>query len=251
METPKTVTILGVPFSTLSFATTLQQLQTNMHSGHRPLHVITANPEIIMMAREDDTIRSLIRQADLITPDGIGAVWASSHYGHKLHERVTGMELSSGLIDYAAAHGLRVYLLGAKPESNDLAVRNLRTQYPDLRIDGHHGYFSPDEEPAVASQIADFQPHLLLVGLGMPRQELFIQRYKEEIGAKVLIGIGGVIDIFAGTVKRAPQIWQKARLEWLYRLLSQPSRWRRQLVLPQFVWTVLTDRNKPARSPEK
>ncbi|HEU4964930.1 MAG TPA: WecB/TagA/CpsF family glycosyltransferase [Bacilli bacterium] len=238
------VNILGVPFSTLSFEETLRILTENLSGGERPLHIITANPEIVMMARTNDTIRTLLHEADLVTPDGIGAVWASQYYGHKLRDRVTGMELSGGLIEYAAAHNLSVYLLGATPPSNSKAVENLRTKYPHLRITGHHGYFQSDEEPYIAEHVRTFKPDLLLVGLGMPRQELFIQTYKEQIGAKVLIGIGGVIDIFAGTVKRAPRIWQKARLEWLYRLLSQPSRWRRQLVLPQFVMTVLRDPHK-------
>jgi N-acetylglucosaminyldiphosphoundecaprenol N-acetyl-beta-D-mannosaminyltransferase len=241
------VHILGVPFSTLPFDETLSKLKAHLKSGDRPLHVITANPEIIMMAQQNETIYNLLHTVDLVTPDGIGAVWASKYYGTALQERVTGIELSSALIERAARLGLGVYLLGATPESNRLAVENLRRQFPGLRVAGRDGYFPISDDVAEAQivrEIREFGAALLLVGLGMPKQELFIRRHRDTCGAKVMIGIGGCIDIWAGTVKRAPKIWQKMRAEWLYRLLKQPSRWRRQLVLPQFVITVLTDKNK-------
>lgn len=237
------VTILGVPFSTLTLEQTVAKLEQAM-LAHTPLHIVTANPEVIMIAHRDPEVRSLIQEADLVTPDGIGAVWASKYYGTRIHERVTGMELSTALIEFAAKKGLGVYLLGASAESNRLAVENLRRQYKDLRIGGRDGYFKPEQDEEVAAEVRAFGPALLLVGLGMPRQEKFINQYKQELGAQVMIGIGGVIDVFAGTVKRAPKIWQRLKIEWLYRLLKQPSRWRRQLVLPQFVITVLTDRER-------
>jgi N-acetylglucosaminyldiphosphoundecaprenol N-acetyl-beta-D-mannosaminyltransferase len=241
------VNILGVPFSTLTFEETVDSLKDAMTKGDPPRHIITANPEIIMIAQQDDTVMRLLRQADLVTPDGIGAVWASKYYGTKLQGRVTGAELSAALIEFAAEKGLGVFLLGAKPESNRLAVENLRRKYPRLRIAGRDGYFSKEEEGSVLRQVCEFAPSLLLVGLGMPRQELFISKYKQELGVPVMIGIGGVIDILAGTVKRAPKLWQDLHLEWLYRLLSQPSRWRRQLMLPRFVIRVLTDKNRIRR----
>ena len=218
-------------------------LEQALH-GDVPLHIITANPEIIMMSRQNATVRDLLHGADLVTPDGIGAVWASKYYGQQIAGRVTGAELSGALIDYCAKAGLRVYLLGAHPESNRLAQENLRQKYPNLQIAGRDGYFGADDEARIVEEVRAFEPHLLLVGLGMPRQELFIQQYKGKIGARVNIGIGGCIDIFAGTVKRAPKLFRDLHLEWFYRLASQPSRWRRQLVLPQFVLTVLADKNR-------
>lgn len=237
------VEILGVPFSTKTFEETYAQLEQAL-GGDVPLHIVTANPEIVMIARENQTVRDLLHEADLVTPDGIGAVWASKYYGHAISGRVTGAELSSALIEHCAKQGLRVYLLGAKPESNRLAQKKLREKYPNLQIAGRDGYFGADEEAKVVEEVRQFAPHLLLVGLGMPRQELFISTYKKTIGARVNMGIGGVIDIFAGTVKRAPKLFRDLHLEWFYRLASQPSRWRRQLVLPQFVLTVLTDKNR-------
>jgi N-acetylglucosaminyldiphosphoundecaprenol N-acetyl-beta-D-mannosaminyltransferase len=237
------VEILGVPFSTLTFNETVDQL-TQAFAGDTPHHIITANPEIIMMAQDNETIMKMLHQADLVTPDGIGAVWASQFYGTKIQDRVTGAELSTALLEHCAKQGLRVYLLGAKPESNALALEKLREQFSGLQIAGRDGYFGPEQEAEVVAQVKEFAPHLLLVGLGMPRQELFIAAHKHELQAPVSIGIGGVIDIFAGTVKRAPKLWRQFKVEWLYRLLSQPSRWRRQLVLPQFVITVLRDKNR-------
>jgi len=237
------VEILGVPFSTLSFDETVAQLTAALH-GSTPHHILTANPEIIMLARENERFGQIVRSVDLVTPDGIGAVWASKFYGTKLHERVTGAELSTALIQYAAAHDLRVYLLGAAPHSLDLALQKLRAQVPNLQIAGQHGYFQPEETARVLDEVRAYAPHLLLVGLGVPRQEHFLHEHKQALGVPVMIGIGGVIDVFAGTVKRAPKLWQQLRLEWAYRLLKQPSRWRRQLVLPKFVLTVLFDKNK-------
>jgi len=237
------VNILGVSFSTLTLEETVAKLKQAMQ-GQTPLYIVTANPEIIMIARQDQEMRTLLEQADLITPDGIGAVWASKYYGTKIGERVTGMEMSTALIEYASEQGLGVYLLGASAESNRLAIENLRKRYPKLRIGGRDGYFQPEQEAEVVREVRDFGPALLLAGLGMKRQERFLSRYKQEMGVPVSMGIGGVIDVFAGTVKRAPQFWINLKLEWLYRLIKQPSRWRRQLVLPQFVLTVLTDKNR-------
>jgi N-acetylglucosaminyldiphosphoundecaprenol N-acetyl-beta-D-mannosaminyltransferase len=238
------VNILGVNFSTMTLQETVAMLEQAMSAPQKPLHIVTANPEVIMLARSDREMNELIGAADLVTPDGIGAVWASKYYGTALTERVTGMEISTALVEYAAKQGLGVYLLGAAPESNRLAIENLRKKYPTLRIDGHDGYFKPQDEARIIEKVRAFGPALLLVGLGNPRQEKFIYKYKHEMGAAVCIGIGGVIDIFAGTVKRAPKIFQDLKLEWFYRLMKQPSRWRRQLVLPRFVITVLTDKDR-------
>jgi N-acetylglucosaminyldiphosphoundecaprenol N-acetyl-beta-D-mannosaminyltransferase len=235
------VEILGVPFATLSFEETVEKLIAAMEKGDKPHHIVTAGPELIMMALNDERLMNVLRSVDLVTPDGIGAVWASKFYGHPLPGRVTGMELSTAMIEAASRRGWRVYLLGAKPEANRLALEKLRAQYPDLNIAGRDGYFGEEKFAQVIAEVKAFAPHLLLVGLGQPRQEFFIHDHKEQLGVPVMVGCGGVIDVFAGTVKRAPLVWQKLNLEWLYRLLSQPSRWRRQLALPRFVLKVLGD----------
>lgn len=237
------VKILGVPFSTLTFDETLDMLKAKLR-GTTTHHIITANPEIVMLGRQDAAFMALLQSADLITPDGVGAVWASKYYGHALHDRVTGVELSTALIEHCAEEGLSVYLLGASTQSNSMAMEKLRARFPKLRIAGHDGYFKDADLSGLLTAVKEFKPALMLVGLGVPRQEHFIAKYRSELQVPVMIGVGGCIDIFAGVVKRAPKMWQKMRLEWMYRLLSQPSRWRRQLVLPKFVLTVLTDKNR-------
>lgn len=230
--------ILGVPFSTLSFAETVSLIKSWME-GTTPRQVITANPEIVMYAREDAHMWEVTQKADIITPDGIGAVLAARLLGQPVEGRVTGADMLPPLLDKANQENWPVYLFGAGPDSFTKALANLRTLYPKIRFEGRNGYFSEQDIPQIMADIRRHAPRLLLVGLGMGKQEKFIFDHLDELNVPVSIGIGGVIDIYAGTVKRAPVFWQKVQLEWFYRLMKQPSRWRRQLVLPRFAWTVV------------
>ncbi|MCL6637580.1 MAG: WecB/TagA/CpsF family glycosyltransferase, partial [Alicyclobacillus sp.] len=134
---------------------------------------------------------------------------------------------------------LRVYLLGAQESVLQQCLTRFRKQYPQLEFAGHHGYFRPDELPRILAEVAAFAPHVWMVGLGQPRQEKLIFGTLAHLPPCVAIGVGGSIDVWSGTVKRAPRLFQAAGAEWLYRLLRQPSRWRRQLALPRFAWQVL------------
>jgi N-acetylglucosaminyldiphosphoundecaprenol N-acetyl-beta-D-mannosaminyltransferase len=234
-----TVEILGIPFSLLNTQETVEYWKQLIRSGE-PHHVITANPEAVMMALKDPKLHRIFLQAAQITPDGIGAVWASRFYGTPLRERVTGADTTPLLLQAAEREGWSVFLLGASPESNALAVQHVQTRYPNLRVAGHHGYFG-DQVKAVLEQIRTFAPEILLVGLGMPKQEYFIAEHLQDLKVPLAIGIGGVIDVWSGKVKRAPKWCQEWKVEWLYRLAKDPSRWRRQLALPQFALRVLAD----------
>ncbi|TCS69775.1 WecB/TagA/CpsF family glycosyltransferase [Effusibacillus lacus] len=242
---PKTVDntfdILGVPFSTLSFAETINLLEDWM-GGAVPRQVVTANPEIVMNAREDKEMERILQQADLVTPDGIGIVYAAKILGGPIRERVTGADILPPLFRKADREGWTVYLLGASPESNRLAQANLSRLYANLKLTGRDGFFREEEIPALLSDIRAAAPKLLLVGLGLGKQEKFIAKYLQDLQVPLAIGIGGCIDVYAGTVKRAPVLFRKLNIEWLYRLLKQPSRWRRQLALPKFALTVLLKR---------
>lgn len=239
-QIPK-VNILGVPFSTLSYQETVELIRTWMGQA-KPRQVVTANPEIVMFARQNSDMFNVLQRADIITADGIGAVYGARILGQPIRERVTGADMLPPLFETANREKWPVYLLGASPESNGRALSTLMSMYPQIPFAGRDGFFIKEDMPVIIEDIRQHAPKLLLVGLGMGRQELFIAEHLEQLNVPVSIGIGGCIDIYAGTVKRAPLFWQKTQLEWLYRLLKQPSRWRRQLALPKFALAVLKQR---------
>ncbi len=228
-----TVVVLGVPFSSASESEVLADCMNYMQD-ETPHFVITAGPEFVMKVGEDEKLRRILHQADLITPDGIGIVIASRWYGQPLTERVTGVDLAQKLILHAEEQGMRVFVLGASEDSLQRALATIRELHPTIHIAGRNGYFKHAEVSDVIAAIRKEAPHLLLVGLGQPAQEKFIADHLQEMGIPLSIGVGGAIDVLGGTVKRAPVVFQKAKLEWLYRLLREPSRVRRQVALPRF-----------------
>ncbi|MDI3327897.1 MAG: WecB/TagA/CpsF family glycosyltransferase [Alicyclobacillaceae bacterium] len=203
-------------------------------NGRPPVRqVVTANPEVVMQARRDPRVAEVIRRADLVVADGIGVVVAASWLGTPLPERVAGADLSEALLAEATKRNWRVYLLGASPASLGGALAELRRRYPGVEWGGWHGYFDAEGEREILREIERMRPHLLLVGMGAPRQDLWIAAHR-HLPAGVAIGVGGMIDVWSGTVKRAPEVWRNLHLEWLYRLCRQPSRLPRQLALPRF-----------------
>jgi len=208
-----------------------------------PRHVVTLNAEMAYRACQDAKLREVLKQADLVTPDGAGVVWAGRVLGGAVPERVTGIDLVHFLMPLAAAQGWRVFLLGGAPGVAREAAQRLAERFPGLCIAGtHHGYFERGsaEEETVLAMIGQSAPHILLAGMGSPRQEYWI---REQIDAgrlkvPVSIGVGGSLDVIAGRLRRAPAWMQKWRLEWLWRLVQQPSRWRRMLALPAFAVNV-------------
>ncbi|MDF2961241.1 MAG: glycosyl transferase, WecB/TagA/CpsF family protein [Paenibacillus sp.] len=242
----QTVSIMGVPFSKLNLQQTLKSLTDQLDKQDNKLfHLITANPEIVMVAKQDELLRTIIDQAGMITPDGIGVVLASKWQGEPLEERVTGFDIFLGLLKAGNEKGYSLYLLGADEETNRKSSEIIAQQYPGVRVVGRqNGFFEKDKEAAVVSAIRAAKPDILVVAMGAPFSEKWIFKYKKELQAKVAFGVGGSLDVLAGKVKRAPVVWQNLHLEWLYRLLSQPSRWRRQLVLPKFALKILLGRGK-------
>lgn len=237
--------VLGIPFCRWSMKQVTDWItshwdETKLTSQpDMAKYIVTANPEIVMGALENKQLKEALLQADLVTPDGTGIVWAADYLGKPVSERVAGYDLLHAICKTAEDRPFSVYLLGAKEETNQQAAARLAAMYPKLHIVGrHHGYFTDEEEQAIIADINQCQPDLLLVALGFPKQEIWIQKYKAELRVKVAIGVGGSFDVLAGRVKRAPQIWQNLRLEWLYRLLQEPSRIKRQLALPKFVLAV-------------
>ncbi len=233
------VEILGAGVDALTMEEAVERVANFVAAGgvHR---VMTLNPELLYRAQFDRRLLEIIRRADLVTADGVGIVWAAAVAKRPVPERVTGIDLLLRLADKAAALGWRVFLLGAAPGVAEEAARVLCRRYPGLVIAGtHHGYFPERDSPAVAEAVRRARTDLLFVALGAPRQELWLEEYLQAAGAAVGMGVGGSFDVLAGRARRAPAWVRRLCLEWLYRLVREPSRWRRQLVLPLFAWLVV------------
>lgn len=214
--------------------------------------IYTPNTEIVMACKEDEKLREIVNSGDLIIPDGIGLIHASNIKNKPLKERVTGFDLSIKILEIANREGYSLYLLGGKDGVAKEAGKNIEKNYPNINIVGyHHGYFKGShigekehpEELAIIDEIVKKKPDIIFVGLGFPKQEIWIEENKDRLPSKVIIGNGGTMDILSGNTKRAPEIFQRLGLEWLYRLIKEPSRIKRQLVLPKFMLQVLFGKN--------
>lgn len=208
-----------------------------------PALVLTPNPELIMQARRDPELLSVARTAALALPDGVGVVWAARHLGQPCPARVPGVEFMAALLDRAAALGRSVFFLGARPEVVAAAAEAAVARFPGLRVAGvSDGYFGPQGELDVVHRVADSGAEVLFVGMGVPAQERFLHRHRGHFGAvRLAMAVGGSFDVLSGLTRRAPLPVRRAGLEWLWRLASQPRRWRRQLALPRFVLAVLRE----------
>lgn len=211
----------------------------------RPAQVITLNAEIVYQAQHHKQLEAIINQADIVTPDGIGIVWGGRQLGYEFKERVTGIDLLCRLCREAPAQGWKIYLLGSAPGVAEEAGRRLAEDYPGLALCGsHHGYFKDDDIPGIINNIRQCAPHILFVSLGAPKQEEWIKKYKDQLGVPVSVGVGGSLDVIAGHKKRAPRLMIKLNLEWLYRLMAEPSRIKRQLALPRFAVQILKSKGQ-------
>ncbi len=238
------VEILGVPVASLTMREAVEQADRWMDERRGAL-IATANAEMIMNATRDVELMEILRAADLVVPDGAGTVWAAHHLGHAMPERVAGYDLTQELLKRAPAKNRRVFFFGSAPGVAEKAKQKAETIYPGIQVVGvRNGYFSEAEEPGIIEEIREAQPDLLLAALGVPKQEKWLKKYKDELGVPVSIGVGGTLDVMAGTMKRAPVWVQKAKLEWLFRGILQPKRAVRLLALPKFVFRVHASKNR-------
>ena len=242
----QTIDILGVPIHQVTMDEAVGLIDQFVSSS--TLHtVFTPNPEIIMLARQDERLCTILNQADLVVPDGIGVVIASKFQkGMKLKQRVAGYDLVQNTMKqavnrFSANTGYKYYFLGSKPGVAEKAAEEMRKTYPGIQIVGtHDGYFKQENIPKIIDDINDSMANIVLVALGAPKQELWIEEYKGLLKhVRVAIGVGGSLDVMAGVAKRAPLIYQKLGLEWFYRLVKEPTRIKRMLVLPQFLLEVI------------
>ena len=222
--------ILGVGFDSLTMEEAVERALEAIHA-HAGAWIVTPNPEIVLECRKNKALALAVREAALVIPDGIGVLYAARILGTPLQEKIPGIDFACRLMQRLEKEAGSVYLFGAKPGVAEEAAETLRRMYSGLRICGtHDGYFS-DDMPIV-DDIREKKPDLVLVCLGAPKQELWMRAHAAELDAGVMIGLGGSLDVFAGTVQRAPERWQRLGLEWLYRLLKEPRRIGRMIRLP-------------------
>jgi N-acetylglucosaminyldiphosphoundecaprenol N-acetyl-beta-D-mannosaminyltransferase len=236
--------IFGIPIHRVDMRKAVEILKEYLKEDRIHL-VATPNAEIIMMAQEDEEYKEILNETDLNVPDGSGVVFASKVFNKPLKERVAGFDLMMEFIRWAAFHDVSIYLLGAKPEVVESAKSNLERSYPSIKIVGvHHGYFDEKEEGKVIEDINAKSPDVLFVALGAPKQEKWIYKNKDKLKVKIAMGVGGSFDVIAGKAKRAPVIYRRLGLEWLYRLIKEPWRYKRMMALPKFAFKVIFARLK-------
>lgn len=238
------VNILGVHVDRVTIHQAAQKIM-DFFKEDRLHMVFTPNSEIIMVAYQDPEFAALLNSADLLTADGIGVVYAAKLLKRPIAERAAGYDIAREVLSQIAKQGQSLFLFGGKPGVAEEAKQKLEQEYPGLKIVGtHNGYFSREEEGPIVEQINASGAELVFVCLGAPAQEKWLDRHRDELQAKVAMGIGGSLDVFAGKVERAPEAWCKLGLEWLYRLIKEPWRLGRMMALPKFAITVLVKGHK-------
>lgn len=237
------VKIFGVKFDNVTADEASRKFLTMMESDKLKT-IYTPNTEMIMKAQEDLSFKAILNEGDLVVPDGIGVVLASKIHHLGLTERVPGIELMSMILEYCNRTGKSIFLFGGKPGVADIAAQKIFSTYPNLRVVGtRDGYFSSNDTFGILDEINEMKPDVLFVALGAPKQEKWIHDNKKILNTRVAMGVGGSLDVWAGTAKRAPLFFQKFGLEWFYRLMTQPTRFMRMMSLPKFMLKVLTTRH--------
>lgn len=242
------VMILDVPLDIVDMEQAAGKLAELMRRDGCSI-IVTPNSEIVVNAGKDTELKGIISTADLIIPDGIGLVYASKLLGFPLKERVTGIDFLYRALGLLEKEQKSVFLLGGRPQGKgalsvaETAAMRMKERFPGLRIAGiHHGYFNDEEELKIVEEINRSGADFLCVALGSPKQEKFMGRHRSKLLVKAAIGVGGSLDVWAGTVKRAPRFFRDHGLEWLYRFVKQPARYKRIAALPKFMIKVLISR---------
>jgi len=236
------IDVLGVGFDNCTKEEAVTESLRMMDSGSSH-YVVTPNPEIVEYCREDEDLRQIVNQADLVLPDGIGIIYGAKILKTPLQERIPGIEYAEALMGRMAEQGRSLFLLGAKPGYAEQAAVRLRETYPGLRIAGtNDGYFK--EDAPIVEKIRASGAEAVFVCLGAPKQERWMARYGADTGAGLLVGLGGCLDVFSGNVRRAPAAFRRLGLEWLYRLLKEPRRAGRMVKLPLFLLHAAGERGK-------
>jgi N-acetylglucosaminyldiphosphoundecaprenol N-acetyl-beta-D-mannosaminyltransferase len=226
--------ILGVNVDCVTMNKAVAKIE-ELIANKKPSIIATANAEMLMLANSDLELQKILNSAAMVTPDGAGTVWAARHLGYEMPERVAGVDLVTNLF----SKGYKFYFFGAAEGVAELAAQNAQKNFEANIVGTRNGFFNTDDEPAIIDAINNSGAEILLVGLGVPKQEKWIFNNLDKLKVPVSIGVGGTFDVLAGKVKRAPKWMQRAKLEWLFRALLQPSRAGRLIALPKFVYNVV------------
>lgn len=236
--------ILGVRIDEVSMDDAVKKVETFL--SQNKLHLIcTPNPEMLMIAQDDDEFKKILNSSEFNIPDGNGIVWASRQLGNSLSERVAGFDFIHKIFELGQDMDISFYFLGSKPGVAEKAREKIEEKYVGIDVVGtNDGYFSVEEEEEVVSRINANRPDVLLVAMGAPKQERFINKYRNKLNCKVAIGVGGCFDVISGNVKRAPDVFIKLKLEWLYRGLTDFKRLKRLAAIPKFMIRVKKEKKK-------
>ena len=233
------IRILGVPVDMVNYDEALDRFKGFLEKDGVSL-IVTPNSEIVVNAGKNPQLMEAIEKAEMVIPDGIGLVYASKILKHPLEERVTGIDFLGKALKHLSETGKSVFLFGSRPGIAEKAAAKMEETYTGLKIAGtRNGYFKPEEEEEILKEINEASPDLLCVALGSPKQELFVLKYKDRLKAKAALGVGGSLDVWSGDLKRAPEFYRKHGLEWLYRFIQEPSRYKRMAALPLFMLKVV------------
>lgn len=238
------IDILNVPIDSFSEEEVLERVDLFLSSScSDTLFIVTANPEILVHSHVDASYRESLKDADMILPDGIGVMIAASLLGSPLQQKLPGYDLMHKFLQYAGATGKSVFFYGAQPGRAQQASQNAQNLYKGLQVsgtlDGYTGNRTQD-----ARILAEQNPNFVFVALGAPAQELWIKQNRHLFSNSVLVGVGGSLDILSGAINRAPDFWIRHNLEWFYRLVTQPTRFKRFLKIPLFFYYILQNKVK-------
>jgi len=241
------VNVLGIGFDNLTADEAVSAAYGAVCGGGPAGYVVTPNPEIVWLCRGDPELEEIMDGAFLVLPDGIGIIYGARLLGTPLKARIPGIDFVSALLTRMAESGRSVFLFGAKPGVAEAAAENLIKAHPGLVVSGTcDGYFT-DDKPII-EKINAASPDLLLVCLGAPKQERWMAENAQKLNVRLMAGLGGSLDVFAGNVKRAPAAWRRLGLEWLYRLIKEPRRIGRMMKLPLFLVAVTMQRIRGKRN---
>lgn len=234
------VNILGAFVDKCNVEQATDKIMEMINGGQKCGYVFTPNSEILMQAYRDKEFCDILNTASLLTADGIGVIYASKILKNPIAERCAGFDITCRLFEKMAPEGKTVYLFGSKPGVAEKAKQNIESKYSGVKVVGFSdGYFDEQKEKQIIEDINTKKPDVLLVCLGAPKQEKWIYAHKNELDVKVCLGVGGTMDVLSGESERAPEFYIKHNIEWLYRLVSQPTRIGRMMDLPKFGFTVL------------